>query len=77
MLAYIIAATILLSIVAFFAIIIGTAVGAGADNGFSQGVWPTVFLLPLIGLPIGFLLIVGLLVLSGVRRSRAAKGAGQ
>ena len=69
MLAYIIAATILLSIVAFFAIIIGTAVGAGADNGFSQGVWPTVFLLPLIGLPIGFLLIVGLLVLSGVRRT--------
>ena len=72
-----IAATIVLSILAFLAIIIGTSLGAGADNGFSQGVWPTVFILPLIGLPFGLVLIVVLLVVSALRRGRAVKGAGK
>ncbi|MCU1405018.1 MAG: hypothetical protein JWQ43_1321 [Glaciihabitans sp.] len=63
-------ATVGLSIVAFLAIIAGTFFGAGTDNGFSQGIWPTVFVLPLIGLPIGLILILVLLVISARRRSR-------
>ena len=72
-----IAAVLLLSLIAIFAIIIGTGVGAGFNNGFSQGVWPTIFVLPLIGFPIGFILIITLLVMTGVRRARAAKGDGR
>lgn len=72
-----IAAAIVLSILAFLAIIIGTSLGAGAAGGFSQGIWPTVFVLPLIGLPLGLVLIIVLLVASAVRRGRAVKGAGE
>lgn len=61
------------SILAFIAIMIGTVAGVGANDGFSQGVWPFVFMFPLIGLPIGFLLIIGLMVISSLRRSRAAR----
>ena len=62
-----------LSILAFVAVIIGTATGAGADGGFGRGVWPIVLTLPLFGLPLGFLLIIALLVMTGVRRSREAR----
>jgi uncharacterized membrane protein len=62
-----------LSVVAFFAIVIGTAVGAGANNGFSQGIWPTIFLLPVIALPIGILLLIVLMIVSMRRRSREAQ----
>lgn len=61
------------SILAFIAIMIGTVAGVGANDGFSHGVWPFVFMFPLIGLPIGFLLIIGLMVISSLRRSRAAR----
>jgi len=64
-----IATSIGASILAILAVIIGS--GAGAD--FSQGVWPTVGVLPLVGLPIGFVLIVVLVVVSGIRKSRAAR----
>jgi hypothetical protein len=40
------------------------------------GIWPVVTMLPLIGLPIGFVLIIVLLATSIVRRGRAAKDAG-
>ena len=66
--------TVALSILAFLAVIIGTAVGAGADNGFSQGIWPTLIVLPLIALPIGFVLMIVLLVMSFRRRTRENKG---
>ena len=33
----------------------------------SQGLWPTVFLFPLIGLPIGFVLIIVLLFMNLAR----------
>jgi ABC-type dipeptide/oligopeptide/nickel transport system permease component len=62
-----------LSVVAFFAIVIGTAMGAGANNGFSQGIWPTIFLLPVIALPIGILLLIVLMIVSMRRRSREAQ----
>jgi len=71
--AYMVAASIGLSIVAFLSVIIGTALGV---RDFTIGVWPTVVLLPIIGLPIGFILIIALLVLTFVRRAREAKDAG-
>jgi hypothetical protein len=71
------AAAVLLSIASFFAIVIGTWAGAGADGGFGTGVWPAIFVLPLIGLPIAMLLIIGLVVRVAVRRSRADKDAGK
>ena len=52
-------------------------VSAGlAPREFTSGVWAWVTMLPLISLPIGFGLIVALLIVSAVRRSRAAKHAG-
>ncbi len=72
-LAYMVAGVVGLSILAFLAVIIGTAVGAGADNGFGQGVWPIVLALPLFGLPLGFLLIIALMVMTAIRRAREAR----
>jgi ABC-type dipeptide/oligopeptide/nickel transport system permease component len=72
-LAYMVAATVGLSIIAFFAVMIGTFAGVGADDGFSQGIWPYVLVLPMIGLPIGFLLLIALLIVNGVRRSRESR----
>ncbi|MGO4104146.1 hypothetical protein AB4Y63_09360 [Leifsonia sp. YAF41] len=68
--AYMVAGVVGVSILAFFAMIAGTAAGVGANDGFSQGVWPFVIMLPLFGLPLGFVLIIALLVISTVRRSR-------
>ena len=70
-LAYLVASAIGLSLIAFLAVIIGGATNAD----YSQGVWPVVFILPGIGLPVGFILIIVLLVLSSVRRAREAKDA--
>jgi hypothetical protein len=61
-----------LSIVCFFAVILARPLGV---TDFAAGLWPTVVILPLIALPIAFLMIVALLVMSFVRRSRANKGA--
>ena len=74
-LAYMVAGVIVLSLVSFVALIAGTSVGLQRDD-FAVGVWPVVTILPLIGLPIGFVLIIVLLVVSAVRRGRAAKDAG-
>ncbi len=59
-----------LSIVCFFAVILARPAGV---VDFSQGLWPTIIILPEIALPIAFLLIVALLVMSFVRRGRANK----
>ena len=72
--AYMIVAVVGLSIVAFFAVIIGTFAGMKGPD-FAVGMWPAVAYLPLIGLPIGFLLIVTLLILSIRRRGREAANA--
>ena len=72
-LAYMVAATIGLSILAFLAVMIGTLAGVGADDGFSEGIWPAILILPLIGLPIGFVLLIVLLIVNGVRRSRESR----
>ncbi|MGX1792974.1 multidrug ABC transporter ATPase [Microbacterium sp. NPDC055312] len=62
------------SVISFFSIIIGTAVGMD-QAAFAQGAWPIVAGLPLFGLPIAFLMIITLLVLSWARRGRAGSGS--
>ena len=59
------------SIVCFFAIIIGTAVGMHKED-FGSGVWPFVAAIPYWGLPVAFVLIMLLLVMSFIRKGRAA-----
>ncbi|GGI48006.1 Zn-dependent protease with chaperone function [Agromyces flavus] len=72
-LAYMVAATVGLSILSFLAVMIATFAGVGANDGFSQGIWPVILVLPLIGLPIGFVLLIVLLIVNGVRRTRESR----
>jgi len=67
------AAVVGLSILAFFAVMIGTMAGAADDDGFSEGGWPFVIMLPWFGLPLAFLLLIALLIVNGVRRGRASR----
>ncbi|UNK71807.1 multidrug ABC transporter ATPase [Microbacterium sp. H1-D42] len=60
------------SILSFFAIIIGTATGMSQDS-FGTGVWPFIAALPLYGLPLAFVMIIALLIISFVRKGRASK----
>ena len=73
-LAFMIAGIVGLSILAFLTVIIATASGL-PGNQFTGGFWQAVALLPGVGLPIGFLLIIVLIIISGLRRSREAKAA--
>jgi hypothetical protein len=61
-----------LSVICFFAIIIGSATGMDQD-AFGEGIWPLVAAIPLWGLPIAFVMIVALLVMSFIRKGRAGK----
>lgn len=74
-LSYIIAALVIVSLVCIAAILIGTAVGGFAEQGSGEGLWPAVFVFPLIALPIAFVLIIVLIVVVGRQRSNAAKAA--
>ena len=71
-LAYMALGLTILSIVCFFAVILAKPLGI---KDFGEGLWPLVVVLPLIALPIAFVMIVALLIMSFVRRSRAGKGA--
>lgn len=73
-LAYMIAAAVGLSIICFVALIIATAAGATSEQ-FSTPPWPTVIVLPSVGLPIGLVLMITLIILTGLRRGREAKDA--
>jgi hypothetical protein len=72
-LAYAIAALVVLSLIAFIADIAGTASGAAENDGFGHGLWPVVLIFPLVALPLGFVLVITLLVMSFVRRGREAR----
>lgn len=61
------------SIVCFFAIIIGTATGMEQAD-FGSGVWPTVSAIVWIAPPIAFALLLTVLIMTFIRRSRANKG---
>lgn len=67
-LAFMIAGVGGLSLLSIVAVLIGSA--AKAD--LSSGVWPTLAVLPAIGLPIAFVLVVVFAILSIVRRRRLA-----
>lgn len=69
-LAYTIASIVGLSILSFLAVILGTALGV---RDFSAGLWPTVLIFPLFGLPVGFVLIIVLLVVGARRRARESR----
>lgn len=71
-LAYMALGLTIVSILCFFAVILAKPLGV---EDFSEGVWPLVVVLPLVALPIAFVMIVVLLIMSFVRRSRAGKGA--
>ena len=59
------------SVVCFFAIIIGTAVGMD-QSAFGEGLWPAIAAIPFWGLPVAFMMIIALLVMSFIRKGRAA-----
>jgi len=61
-----------LSVICFFAIIIGSASGMNQES-FTEGAWPLVVAVPPYGLPIAFIMIIVLLIMSFVRKGRAAK----
>ena len=61
---------LLLSVVCFFAIMIGSA--AGAD--FSGGLWPVIGLIVYIAPILAFVLLVTVLIMTFVRRARANRG---
>jgi TRAP-type C4-dicarboxylate transport system permease small subunit len=72
-LAAMVAAVMGLSVAAFFAIIIGTWSGMQREE-FASGLWPIITMLPLFGLPIGFVIIIVLLVVSTKRRRQGGHG---
>ncbi|MGP6172254.1 multidrug ABC transporter ATPase [Microbacterium sp. A196] len=61
-----------LSVICFFAIIIGSATGMSQES-FTEGLWPVVVAIPPYGLPLAFVMILALLIMSFVRKGRAAK----
>ncbi len=71
-LAYMIAAIVALSLICFIAIIVATAAGM-QETLLAGGIWSVIAVLPMIGLPLAFVLIIVLLLVSVTRRSRAAK----
>lgn len=58
--------TVGLAVLAIIALLIGSAAGLDLSGGF----WVVVLVIPLIALPIGLLLIIAFIIVSGVRRSR-------
>lgn len=58
------------SVICFFAIIIGTAVGMD-QAAFGEGAWPLIAAIPFWGLPLAFVMIITLLVMSFIRKGRA------
>jgi hypothetical protein len=67
-LAYMSLGLVVLSIGCFIAVIIARPAGV---TDFSQGIWPLIAVLPLIALPVAFVMIVALLIMTFVRRARA------
>ncbi|UUT35015.1 multidrug ABC transporter ATPase [Microbacterium elymi] len=60
---------LVLSVVCFFSIMIGSAMHAS----FDQGLWPTIGAIVYIAPIVAFLLILTVVIMSFVRRSRANK----
>ncbi|MET0726256.1 MAG: hypothetical protein ABWY36_07875 [Leifsonia sp.] len=71
-LATMVATTIGLGILAIIAILIGTATGL-SQSDLSRGFWIFVYWIPAVALPIGLILVIILIVISGIRRSRESR----
>jgi hypothetical protein len=54
---------------------IGVFVAGLAKVDTGQGIWVAVALLPLLGLPIGILLMIGAIIVNAVRRSRSSRSS--
>ena len=59
---------IAISVICFFVVLLGRPLGYLTDP--TEGLWPTVVVLPLIALPLGFVLMMALLIMSFTRRRR-------
>ena len=71
-LAFMLLGLVLLSVGTFLAIIVGTWQGMSSSD-FAGGIWPAVVMVPYIGLPLAFVLLITLMITSAVRRSRENK----
>lgn len=71
-LAFMLLGLVLLSVGTFLAIIIGTWQGMGSSD-FAGGIWPVVVMVPYIGLPLAFVVLITLMITSVIRRSRENK----
>ena len=70
-LAYMVASSIGLTILAIIALLVAGLAGIKT----SEGVWLSVVVLPPIGLALAVLLIITLVIVSALRRARAARDA--
>jgi hypothetical protein len=70
-LAYMIAGIVGASLLCFAAFLIASLVGVRGE-ALATGVWPVVVIFPLIGLPIGFVLVIVLLFINLRRRAGEA-----
>ncbi|MGK9146371.1 multidrug ABC transporter ATPase [Plantibacter flavus] len=73
-LAYMVVTIVAASIAAFVAIMVGTATGLQQAD-FGSGVWPFVAMVPYVGLPLAFVLVIALMIVGAVRRSRESRGS--
>jgi len=62
------------SLLCFLAVIIGTFAGVTRQQ-FGIGAWPVVSAFPLFGLPVGFLMILALLLMNLRKRAKEAPKA--
>ena len=65
---------LLLSIVCFVAIIVGTSSGM-KQSDFGAGIWPTVAALVNVAPILAFLLLVTVLIMTFIRKARVGKGS--
>lgn len=56
-----------------FVAIIATIIAGFARIDVNQGIWPTIVVLPFVGLTIAFVLIIVFLIVTVVRRRRLAR----
>ncbi|WP_150958771.1 multidrug ABC transporter ATPase [Microbacterium testaceum] len=58
------------SIICFFVVILAQPAGV---TDFTQGAWPVIVVLPLFALPVAFVLMMAVLIMSFIRRGKANK----
>ncbi len=71
MLAFIVAGLVILALLSWGALLAATAMGIGFHNGFSQGIWPTLIVLPEFAFPLAFILLIILIAITWANKARA------